>query len=352
MNIVWLPCWEFPIALRVVLSFLDRKSQVLGVERVNKAWKRRCDAVGGCQVANFRVLTPGSVAKAVQHHLGVHDLSMFADDTGLAAIAGLFQLRQLDLSHSLQLTGIVLQAHLGSLPKLEVLNLGHCPDLVECCLENFDSLRGLDLSRCSNLVQCHLSSMATLQHLSFRTCRKLVSIIQPTMLPMLISLDLGACVALTCVELHCFEHLDRLQTLHLDGCHWVDDDAMRHCGTLLELRLLDISRTATTDAGLRHLHNLQQLEELVILDSISHVEVDNPLPEYQDHSNLQHLRLQCRSVLTSRWNDPCFHSSIQQACQESGYVEHSQYCGCAGNWDPEFEHIVPIVNAFIGTAGH
>ena len=69
--------WQRPPVFRHIMSFVDWRTQWVGVERVCKGWRESCADVGGCAVASFPTSTTSeNLRVAKRHHRGVLQLNL------------------------------------------------------------------------------------------------------------------------------------------------------------------------------------------------------------------------------------------------------------------------------------
>jgi uncharacterized protein (TIGR02996 family) len=162
-------------------------------------------------------------------------------DTGLRCLAGLTQLRELDLwASGVTSAGL---ASLAKLTQLQHLSLGGFP-VTAVGLEH--------LTRLKQLQKLYLYRMtgAGLRHLAGLTQLRELILHSPV----------------TELRLEHLAGLTQLQELGLRG-RKVTDTGLQHLAGLTDLQELHLEGTSVTDAGLRHLFGLKQLQNVYLGDT-------------------------------------------------------------------------------------
>jgi internalin A len=228
---------------------------------------------------------PKASQPVVEVHLSHRDVT----DTDIALLAGLTEVRSLELiGTSVTDAGM---ASLKSLVNLEELNLvnNRISDAGLSGLADLVNLRRLKLSFCtitgSGLV--NLKALARLQQLDLTLSRasdaSLAALEQATDLRTLTLQNTDVSDA----GLKHLAGLTRLQSLSLSGTR-VSDAGLEHLKGMADLKILALDTTAVNGSGLRHLAGATALEELYLGKSGV---TDAGLENLKLFKNLRRLRL-------------------------------------------------------------
>jgi hypothetical protein len=119
--------WQRPPVFRHILSFVDWRTQWVGVERVCKGWQEQCGEVGGCSMVELpATITDEHLRLVVRHHRSLTQLNLRGRDNltdkGLSYLAMFSNLNSLNLSHCFNLTDGAM-VHLAGLSNLNNLDL-------------------------------------------------------------------------------------------------------------------------------------------------------------------------------------------------------------------------------------
>lgn len=204
--------------------------------------------------------------------------------TSIPFIVELVNLQKLDLSRNDRLTGEELQV-LKALKKLEVLDLSFCHELTNLqFLTGMELLRYLNLSHCFKLTDVELQNIAPLkmiEHLDLSSCHKLTNLRFLTKFAQLRYLNLSKCDNLTDAELLNISQLHNLRNLNLSFCN------ISQLGILTELQQL-------WDLDLSHCDKLpnQELQNIALLNNLRrlHLSSCNQLTHLGFLKDLKQLR--------------------------------------------------------------
>ena len=192
------------------------------------------------------------------------------NDEGLRCIAGMKNLRSLDLSFCENITDAGL-GKLASLLQLEELCLSGCKQITDLGLRNLaalKNLRKLELCGCEKITDQGLQSLASLvnlRELHLENCsgftdqglQSLASLVN------LRELYLDNCSGITGEGFQKLSALTRLNIVHLNFCAQLNDSGLRGLAVLKELRELHLACCeGITDSGLQNLTPLTKLEWL------------------------------------------------------------------------------------------
>jgi uncharacterized protein (TIGR02996 family) len=206
------------------------------------AWVTHLTLCGECRDAALQRLAPRFTRLARLSFQGAWEGGRSVTDEGVKALAGLTQLRRLDLADS-TVTDAGLQT-LATLTRLQSLNLSRTGVTDEglAVVVHLQRLRELWLTATA-VTDAGLGALAGLRQLG--------------------TLALGFCVGITGTGLKYLAGLSRLQTLILLGCP-ILDAGLKELATLKRLRCLNLGRPDVTDDGLRQLAVLRQLQTLLL----------------------------------------------------------------------------------------
>ncbi len=188
------------------------------------------------------------------------------DDKALLALAGMVEMRRLDLASCYSITGRGL-AVLTEMPRLGWLDLSNCSEVKATSfaslpeslhtllaqntridgrgLARLNKARRLDLSRCMGLRD---DDLRQLQNAPIR------------------DINLTSCKKLTAKALPTVLSWSKVERLNLFGSRWLEDSHLASLATMTQLRRLNIGGNLDySDAGLAHLASLKRLEYLNIL---------------------------------------------------------------------------------------
>jgi hypothetical protein len=186
------------------------------------------------------------------------------DDTGLAYLEGLSQLRYLGLDNTqVTDTGLV---HLQGLSQLQELHLDYTKvtDAGLVNLQRLTQLRELSLNytQVSDAGLVHLQGLSQLQHLSLDNTH------------------------VTDDGLAHLQGLGQLQALGLENTQ-VTDEGLAHLQAIKQLYWLNLNYTQVTDAGLVHLQSLKQLHWLYLKDTKVTDQAVTTLNQAIPHCNIE-----------------------------------------------------------------
>ncbi len=232
--------------------------------------------------------------KAAQPVVEVHLSNSRVTDADMAPLAGLTELRSLELmATNVSDAGL---AQLKPLVNLEELNITshRITDGGISGLAELRNLRRLMLRGCALTGEglAHLQTLGRLQQLDLGQSRAsdagLASLEKATGLRGLILDDTDVSDA----GLAHLQGLTGLQSLVLSGTR-VSDDGLKHLKGMVDLRILGLNKTAVTGSGLRQLAVLSRLEELYFFEAGI---TDAGLAELKPFKNLKRLSLWGSSI--------------------------------------------------------
>lgn len=210
----------------------------------------------------------------------------------LAEIGSLARLEHLDLSQCRGVDNTTIGG-LCNLTRLSHLNLSgaHISDAGVNRLRSLTNLQHLNL--CWNTVTDagvnQLRSLTNLQHLDLSHSRALTNnaIASLSQLSNLRHLDLSFCRLVT--DINQLRALPNLEQLNLERTH-VNDDGIAHLRSLHRLQSLNLAATSITSAGFAHLRELRHLRRLDISDIYEGIN-DDGLRHLRPLAQLEHLSL-------------------------------------------------------------
>jgi uncharacterized protein (TIGR02996 family) len=249
------------------LAWLQVEAEVLAGDRASQWFTGHQNWVSELRLENVHdeslrcVVERGLLARVVG--LDLHSFQRTGPrltDTGLRRLAGLAQLRELELwAAEVTAAGLEQLAGLTQLRKLSLggfqvtaAGLGHLAGLTQ--------LQKLYLYRATGAGLGHLGGLSHLRELILHsplTCPKLEHLAGLTQLR-----ELGLRGRkVTGAGLEHLAGLTHFQELHLEGTG-VTDAGLRHLAGLTQLQKLFLDETQVTGPGLRHLAGLRRLQEL------------------------------------------------------------------------------------------
>jgi len=262
-------CWADEQAATSPDRSADRAAIVAGIKRLG-GWVKPDDK--------------NSSQPVVEVHLS----GLRVTDADMPALAGLTELRSLDLMAT-DVTDAGL-ARLRPLVNLEELSLGNnrITDQGLSGLAELINLRRLKLTlQVTGQGLVHLKALGRLQQLDLAASRTsdagLATLEKATDLRELFLDDTDV----TDAGLAHLKGLTRLQSLSLTGTH-VTDQGLENVQGMVDLRKLHLNKTPVTGSGLRHLAGLAGLEGLYLMGSQA---TDAGLENLKPFKNLRYLSL-------------------------------------------------------------
>lgn len=206
--------------------------------------------------------------------LGMLEAGEALGDAGLAKLGALQGLTALDLAYSCwEHTAVGLRSLLQRLPRLQMLNVGGAEGMCDAVLQAIGTLTALttlDVSKCQRVTTAGLRHVAQLPQLedlrlgwNLRLQDSAVQALAVAPSARLTKLDLSFCCEITDEGVAAAAAL-ALRCLVLRNCNRVGDAGAAALARCTTLRRLNVSCTALTTQGMRHLATLPQLESLIV----------------------------------------------------------------------------------------
>ncbi|KAL6653739.1 hypothetical protein ACP70R_008663 [Stipagrostis hirtigluma subsp. patula] len=273
-------------ALAGVRDPRDRKSCRLvsrAFARAEAASRRACRPLRREALPRVLRLFPALASLDLSACAGLDDASLAAALSGAAGAGAELELRRVRLARASGVGRRGLEALVAACPRLEAVDLSHCPaagDREMAALAAAAGLRDLALDKCLAVTDVGLAKVAVgcpgLERLSIRWCREISDIgveLLAKKCRRLRSVDISY-LKVTNESLRSLSTLEKLEDLAMVGCLSIDDDGLQMLRAGNSLQSIDLSRCDhVTSQGLASLIESQSFLQKINVGHTLH-EID------------------------------------------------------------------------------